>query len=144
MAHVRIDFQGRRKIETFAGTRVQPIGDGVQPPLGGARQVGALRQVLAQQPIRVFIRAALPRAVGGGKEHLNLELLRQARMFGHFFALIVRQGFPQRGRPMPECRGEALPGTRGIRPVHSGQENQAVTSVVNSGRHELQPHAAGC
>jgi hypothetical protein len=59
MAQLRIDFQGRSNIETFPRARVQPMGQGVQLALGVARQVRALG--LGQQPIRVFIRATLPR-----------------------------------------------------------------------------------
>lgn len=54
MARVRIDFQGRGEIETFSWARVQAMGDGVQLRLRVVRQGGALRQVLAQQPIGVF------------------------------------------------------------------------------------------
>ena len=74
MAQVRIDFQRRREVETFAGGRIQLMGDGVQLPLGIARQGGALRQVLTEQAIRVFIGAALPRAVGIVKEDADREL----------------------------------------------------------------------
>ena len=42
MAQLRIDFQGRGKVETFAWARVQPMGDGIQLALGVARQVRAL------------------------------------------------------------------------------------------------------
>ena len=71
MAQLRIDFQGRGKVETFSRARVQPMGDGVQLALRVARQVRALGQVLAQQPVRVFVGAALPRAVRIGKEDLD-------------------------------------------------------------------------
>ena len=125
MAQLRIDFQGRGKVETFSRARVQPMGDGVQLALGVARQVRALGQVLAQQPIRVLVGAALPRAVGIGKEHPDREPLGQALVLGHLFAPIVRQGFPQQRGHMPEFFGEALAGTRRIRPVHPGQDDQA-------------------
>ena len=50
MAQVRIDFQGRGKVEAFSGTRVEAVRDGVQLTLRLARQVRPLGQVLAQQP----------------------------------------------------------------------------------------------
>ena len=62
-AQLRRDFQGRRKVETFPGTRVQAMREGVQLALRVARPVRALGQVLAQQPVRVFIGPARPRAV---------------------------------------------------------------------------------
>ena len=59
MAQVRIDFQGRGEVETFSWARVQAMGDDIQLALRVARQVGALGQVLAQQPIGVLIGATL-------------------------------------------------------------------------------------
>jgi hypothetical protein len=67
MAYVRIDFQRRRNVETFPWTRVQPIREGVQFPLGVDRRVRAFRQVLAQQTIGVFIGTALPGTMGSAK-----------------------------------------------------------------------------
>jgi hypothetical protein len=32
IAQLRVDFQGRSKVETFSRARVQPMGDGVQLP----------------------------------------------------------------------------------------------------------------
>ena len=125
MAQLRIDFQGRRKVETFPRARVQAMRDGVQLALRVARQVRALGQVLAQQPVRVFIGAPLPRAVRIGKEDLDRESLGQLLVLGHLFPSIVRQGFPQQGGHMPEFFCKALAGTRGIRPVHPGQDDQA-------------------
>ncbi len=110
MAQVRIDFQGRGKVQTFSGARVQPMGDGVQLALGVARQVRALGQVLAQQAIRVFVGAALPRAVRIGKEDLDREPLGQALMLGHLFPPIIGQGFAQQRGHVPEFLREALLG----------------------------------
>ena len=61
MAQLRIDFQGRGKVQTFSWVCVQPMGNGIQLTLGIARQVCALGQVLAQQPI-VF--SLVPRCQG--------------------------------------------------------------------------------
>ena len=101
-AQLRRDFQGRRKVETFSWARVEAMRDGVQLALRVPRQVGALRQILTQQPIGVFIGPALPGAVLIGKEHSDVEPLGQLRMLGHFFPPIIRQGFPQQGGHMPE------------------------------------------
>ena len=125
MAQLRINFQGRGKVETFPGTCIQPMGHGVQLSLSVARQVRPLGQVLAQQPVGILVGASLPRRMGIGKEHLNLELLRQALVFRHLFASIVRQRFPQEGRYVPELLGEALAGTTCIRPVHPGEDDEA-------------------
>ena len=125
MAPVRLDFQGRRKVETFAGARVQPIGDGVQLPLGVACQVGALRQVLTEQTIRILVGPTLPRAMRIGKADADREPLGQALVLGHLFAPIVRQGFAQRGGYVSEFLREAPAGTRRIRPLYPSQDDQA-------------------
>ena len=125
MAQVHIAFQGRGEVETFPWARVQAMHDGVQLVLGVARQVRALGQVLAQQPIRILVGAVLPRAVGIGKEHPDRQPLRQALMFGHLFPAVVGQGFAQRSGHVPEFLGEALAGTPCVGPVHPGQEDQA-------------------
>ena len=72
---IALDFQGCGKVETFPRTRIQAMGDGVQLALRVARQVRALGQVLAQQPVRVFIGAALPGAIRIGKEDRDCNTL---------------------------------------------------------------------
>ena len=91
MAQVRIDFQGRGNVETFSRARVQAMGNDIQLVRRGARQVGPLGQVLTQQPIGIFMGAALPRAVGIGKEHPDRESFRQALVLGHLFPSIIGQ-----------------------------------------------------
>jgi hypothetical protein len=102
MAQVRINFQGRSKIETFSRTRIQAMCDRVQFPLGVVRQIGALRQVLTQQAIRILVGAPLPRRMRIGKEHLDREAVCELFMFRHFFAPIIGQRFPQRSGDLPQ------------------------------------------
>ena len=125
MAPVRIDFQGRGEVETLSRARIETMGNGIQLALRVARQVGALGQVLAQQPIGVLVGAPLPRAVRIGKEHPERQPRRQALLLGHFFPPIIDQGFAQRSGHMPELLRDALSGTPRIRPVHPGQADQA-------------------
>ena len=125
MAQLRIDFQGRRKVETFSWACVQAMSDGVQLALRVARQVRALGQVLAQQAIRILVGAALPGAVRIGKEDLDREPLGQLLVLGHLFAPIVRQRFAQCGGHVPEFLRKALAGARRIRPLHPSQDDQA-------------------
>ena len=95
MAPLRIDLQGRGEVETFSGTCVQPMRNGIQLALGVARQVRAFRQVLPQQPIRILVGAALPGRMGIRKEDADCESLGEALMLRHLFASIIRQCFPQ-------------------------------------------------
>lgn len=61
--HFAHDFDGTFEVEAFARAHVQLQGDGIQLLLAVSRQVRALGQVLADQPVDVFVAAALPRAV---------------------------------------------------------------------------------
>ena len=125
MAQVGIDFQGRGEIEAFSQAHVQAMGDGVQLAPRVARHVGALGQVLAQQPISVFIGTTLPGAIRIGEEDPYRQPLCQARVLGHLFAPIIGQGFAQQLGHMPKFLGEALSGTRRIRLLHPCQDDQA-------------------
>jgi hypothetical protein len=49
MTQLRIEFQRRRKAETFSRASVEPMGDGVQLALSIAGEVCPIGQVLAQQ-----------------------------------------------------------------------------------------------
>ena len=125
MAQLRVDFQGRREVQPFSRARVEAMRDGVPLTLRVPRQVRALRPVLAQQPVGVFVGAALPGAIRIGEEDLDGEPLGQRLVLGHRFPPIIGQGFAQQGGHVPECLGDALSGTRRIRPLHPGQEDQA-------------------
>lgn len=46
---------------------------------------------LAQQPVRVLVRAPLPRTLWMGKVHLHLRLLREEPVLAHFLPLVVRE-----------------------------------------------------
>jgi hypothetical protein len=54
------------------------MGDGVQLALGVTLQVGAPWEVLAKQPLGVFVGAALPQAVRKREEDPGRELLSGA------------------------------------------------------------------
>ena len=125
MAQLGIHLQRRGKVEALAWPRIEPLRDGVQLALGVPRQIRALRQVLAQEAIGVFVTPTLPGAMRIGKEHLERETLSQPLMLRHLFAPIIGQRFPQWGGHRPKLLREALVRTRGIRAVHAGQEDQA-------------------
>ena len=125
MAQLHIDFQWRGDVQTCSWAGVQPMANGIQLALGVVRQVRALGQVLAQQPIRVLVGAVLPWAIRIGKEDPDREPLSQALMLGHLFAPIVRQGLLQQRGHVPEFFREALASTLRIRPSHPCQDDQA-------------------
>lgn len=70
MMQVRIDFQRRRKTETFSRSHVWPMGNSIQLVLDISRQIHALRHVLAQA-IGNLVGPALSEAVQIGKEYLD-------------------------------------------------------------------------
>ena len=73
MTQLREHLQGRGEVEAFSRARIQAMGNGVQLTLGRARQLGAVRQILAQQAMGVFIGPAWPGAIRIGKEDLDGE-----------------------------------------------------------------------
>src|SRR3954454_17242060 len=108
--------------------------------LGAVRaEVGALWKVLAQQPVGVLVRAALPGAVGIAEVDLDACVDLQARVLGHLGALIPGQrssqlfgygddrapdGVAHRLSPMPGERGPVL-GARSVTVArHAGQVEQ--------------------
>src|SRR3954447_18305495 len=108
--------------------------------LGAVRaEVGALWKVLAQQPVGVLVRAALPGAVGIAEVDLNACVDLQARVLAHLGALIpgqrssqlfgygddrARDGVAHRLSPMPGERGPVL-GARSVTVArHAGQVEQ--------------------
>ena len=101
-------LQWHGPVETFSRSGIEAMGDGVHLALGVARQVGALGQVLAQQPIGVLVGAAVPRAVRIGKEDPDREPLGQPLMFRHLCASIIGQRVAQRGGHVPELVREPV------------------------------------
>src|SRR3954466_10851715 len=108
--------------------------------LGAVRaEVGALWKVLAQQPVGVLVRAALPGAVRIAEVDLDACVDLQARVLGHLGALIpgqrssqlfgygddrARDGVAHRLSPMPGERGPVL-GARSVTVArHAGQVEQ--------------------
>jgi hypothetical protein len=89
-SQLRINFLGRGKVETLPRAGVQAMPDGVQLALLVPRQVCALGQILAQQPLRILVSATLSGAIRIGKEDPDRLPLRQACVLGHLSPSIVR------------------------------------------------------
>jgi hypothetical protein len=67
----------------------------VQSGLRVHRQVGALRKVLSQQAVGVFVRSALPRALRIAKINVDVGRQRKATMIRKFLSPVLGQGFIQ-------------------------------------------------
>ena len=80
MAQVRIDFNGRRKVQAFSVAYVQAMGDGTQLLLRVSPQVHALGKYWRNSP-SYFIGAVLSRAVGGDKDDPVREAFDQSACF---------------------------------------------------------------
>jgi hypothetical protein len=62
-----------------------------------AGQISSLREVLSQQPVRVFVAAALPRALRITEIHFNIRGYREGLVFGHLQPTVPGQRVPQKG-----------------------------------------------
>ncbi len=74
-----------------------------------AGQVGFFREVLSQQPVRVFVGAALPRTLRITEVDFHIRGHREALVFGHLQPSVPRQRAPQgRGEltNLPAQRGD--------------------------------------
>ena len=72
--------------------------------LGVDRQVGSFWEVLSQQPIRVFVRAALPGALRITEVHFHIRSHCEALVLGQLEPAIPRQRAPQRCGESTTCR----------------------------------------
>src|ERR1700737_918837 len=55
-----IDFPGSGEVEHLSRPVVEPVGDVIEIVLGMAAEIGAFRQVLADEAVGVLVAAALP------------------------------------------------------------------------------------
>lgn len=125
MTELGKDLQRRLPVQAFSGSSVQALGDRVQFVLGVARQICAFGEVLAQQPSGMLSGPALPRTLRVSKAHSDGEPLSQTVVRSHLVAAIIGQGFPQRGRDVPELLGKPVARTLCIRSLQPGHDDQA-------------------
>ncbi len=69
-----------------------------QSTFGNTGQVGALGKELTDQPVSVFVGAALPGTVGLGEVDLQRVLCCELLMLRKLLAVVERQRLPQGGR----------------------------------------------
>jgi hypothetical protein len=67
------------------------------------------REELAQQPVRVFVRAPLPRTLGMGKVDVHLRLLGEEPVLAHFLPLVVGEGAAELSGQRPPFAGKGPP-----------------------------------
>ncbi len=112
-----------------AGSIVQAVGDGVQFSLGVHGQIGALGQVLPQQPVGVLAGAALPGAVGVAEVHLDARAVGEFPVTRHLLALVVGQAVAHRlgNRIQLGRKTRQRGGCRRV--VHLGQQHQTARAL---------------
>ena len=86
---------GNFKVQSFSWALIEAQGYLVEVGLGIAGQVGFLWEVLSQQPVGVFVGAALPGALRITEVDLHLRVHREALVFGHLQASVPSQGASQ-------------------------------------------------
>ena len=79
---------GCAPVEDLSGPRVELGSDGLEVVAGPSREVGAFREVLAQQPVGVLFGAALPGAAWVGEERRDAGLDGERGVGGEFFAAV--------------------------------------------------------
>jgi hypothetical protein len=86
------EFGGALPAEAFARPRVELPSDGIEWSRREAGQVGAFREIRAQQAVGVLVDAALPRAVRIGEIDGDAGQFGKAFVLGHFATWIVGPG----------------------------------------------------
>jgi hypothetical protein len=72
-----------------------------------AGQVGSFREALSQQPIRVLVRATLPRALRITEVDFHIRGHRESLVFGHLQPAVPGQRAPQGRREFPNLPASA-------------------------------------
>src|SRR4051794_10519437 len=101
-------FDGSPPAENLAGSTVQGVSDGLELLGVPAGQVGALREVLAQQAVGVLVRAALPGAVRISEEHREAGLDRELGVLRQLLAAVPGDGPAELFRQDPDGNGERV------------------------------------
>jgi hypothetical protein len=87
-ADVGEDFMGRSVAEATAGAMVEQLLHLADAGSRLASQAGSLGKELPNQAVAVFVRAALPGAVGMGKVNVDARPSREFLVLGEFLALV--------------------------------------------------------
>ena len=118
------EFGGALPAETFSRPSVELPSDGIELSLREVGQVGAFREILAQQAMGVLVDAALPRAVRIGEIDGDAGHFGKAFVLGHFAPLIVGHGKAALSLDPVENRAESGDGGFGGCIFHLGQSDE--------------------
>jgi hypothetical protein len=125
----REDLVGCQKVEYFAGSVVEALGDDVEVGLAVGAKVSPLGEILPDQPVGVFVAAPLPRAVGISEVDLDARILGEVFVAGHFGSPIVGEGFAQGRGDVLEGAFEGAACGCGVEAVHPGEDEEAAVTL---------------
>src|ERR1700761_2240439 len=94
--------------EDAAGSGVEKVFDAAEFFYGMLREVGAFREVLAQQAVGVFVGGSLPGGVGVAEVDGDAGAFGGLSVVGHFAALVPGQGAAQGGGQVGELGGQCV------------------------------------
>jgi hypothetical protein len=95
-------------VEDEPGSIVQLVFNREQVDWGVRAEVGALREVVAQQPVHVLVRAALPGRVRVAEVDRRAERAADLQVAGHFRALVPGDRPSQGGRQIRQPCGQGI------------------------------------
>src|SRR5205823_10295572 len=79
------------KPQRLAGARIQLVGNGIELALAERPEVKAIRKVLAQQAVGVFIATALPRTAGIAEVDSDVRRHAEALVLRQLWSTVPRQ-----------------------------------------------------
>jgi hypothetical protein len=108
--------------------------------IGKAR---AGRKQLAQEPVGVLVRPALPWTWRMSKVHFHLGLLREQTMLPHLLPLVVRQRAAQLRGQRPHFAGEGAPHSRGVFGLQRHQQGESGGAFHQCPQRRLKEKVSG-
>src|SRR5665647_2532453 len=119
--------------EGLAGPIVELGGHGGQAVGVVYTQVGALGEVLPQQPVGVLVARPLPRTCLLTEEHRHPQPVADLAVEGHLLALVPGQGTPQPRRQLAERGHQGVGDGLGGVPARQIQQDREPTRPVHQG-----------
>ena len=108
-------------MKDLPGPVIESARDALKIDVREAPEIGSLRQVLAEQSVRVLVGSALPGARRRTEVDVHLEVCGELLMLGHLPTAVPGQRPPKPGRNIRECGRYRDPD--GVRLVSVGKRN---------------------